>query len=84
MLCKAAHETQNNVDEKKENQYLPGEKTRNLQWEYNSFWLHMGGNIRIIFVWKGGAMEIVISIYGFGPNTDLKKCIRKIRNAGIC
>ena len=37
MLCKAAHETQNNVDEKKENQYLAGEKTRSLQWWHNLF-----------------------------------------------
>ena len=73
MLCKAAHETQNNVDEKTKNQYLAGEKTRSLQWLHNLFFLTAhGGNDDYIRL-KEGAMQIVKSFYGFGPNTAFEE-----------
>ena len=41
------------------------------------------GNLRSIFFWKEEVMQTMTSTYRIGPNTDLKKCSRKIRNTGI-
>ena len=81
-LQSCGHKTQTNVDRKKKRTKTWREKRQAAYSGSIMFlWLHLG-DMMVMFVWKGGAMQILISMYGVGPNADLYSCIRKIQDAG--